>query len=160
MRTVLLILMVSVLIATTAAQAADAGPIVYRVTEAPEFFDPTDECPEGGGVATMRTGAGLELGTSRLCLQAVDFTCEPVCVQRQFGALTNTFAGGQIFINVVFRDVFNKDFSHARHFARGSVAGGTGAYAGSTGYLQGRGSIELDPDFTPHPNLTYRVFLR
>ena len=57
-------------------------------------------------------------------------------------------------------DVFNKDFSHARHFARGSVAGGTGAYAGSTGYLQGRGSIKLDPDFTPHPNLTYRIFLR
>lgn len=155
MRKLMLVLLVATLTAAAGAQAADAGLIVYRVTEAPEPFERTDECPEGGGVATMRSPGGRGIGTSRLCLQNVEFTCERVCVQRETGTLTNTLARGQIVIDVRFKYVFNESFSRALHFATGTVTGGTGAYEEASGWLRGGGPIRFDPDFTAHPNLVY-----
>lgn len=160
MRKLLLVLLVSVLSAATGAQAADSTPIVYRVTDPPVFLEPTDECPAGGGVATMRSSSGAALGTSRLCLHNVEFHCERVCVQQETGTLTNTLARGQIFVDVSFTYVFNASFSRAIHFASGTVTGGTGGYEGSSGWLRGGGPITFDPDFSAHPNLVYVVHVR
>lgn len=155
MRKLLIVLLLAAMTAATAAQAADTALIVYRVTEAPEFVGPTDECPAGGGVATMRSPGGREIGTSRLCLQNVEFTCQRICVQRETGTLTNTLARGQIFVDVSFRYVFNKSFSRAIHFATGTVTGGTGAYEEASGWLRGGGPIRFDPDVDP--NLIYVI---
>ena len=160
MRKLLLVLLVSVLTAAAGAQAADSALVVYRVTEAPEFFEPTDECPAGGGVATMRSPAGQKIGTSRLCLRSVEFTCERVCIQRETGTLTNTLARGQIFVDVSFKYVFNETFSRAIHSATGTVTGGTGVYKAASGWLRGGGPIRFDPDFTAHPNLIYVIGVR
>ena len=160
MRKLVLVLLVATLTAAAGAQAADRALIVYRVTEAPEPLGRTDECPEGGGVATMRSPSGREIGKSRLCLQNVEFTCERVCVQRETGRLTNTLARGQIFLDVRFNYIFNESFSRAVHFATGTVTGGTEAYEGSSGSLRGGGPIRFDPDFTAHPNLVYVTRVR
>jgi hypothetical protein len=160
MRKLLLVLMVSALSAAAGAQAADTAQIAYRVTEAPAFFEPTGECPEGGGVATMRAPGGREIGTSRLCLQSVEFTCERVCTLRETGTLTNTLARGEIVVDVSFTYVFNESFSRALHSATGTVAGGTGAYEGASGRLSGGGPVRFDADFTAHPNLVYVIRVR
>lgn len=160
MRKLLLILFIAALGAAAGAQAAERALIVYRVTEAPEFFDPTDECPAGGGVAVMRSPGGRDIGRSRLCLQSVEFTCGRVCVQRETGTLTNTFSRGQIVIDVSFKYVFNESFTRAIHSAAGTVTGGTGAYAASSGWLLGGGPIDFDPDFSAHPNLVYVIGVR
>jgi hypothetical protein len=150
----------SALGAAAGARAADSALIVYRITEEPVPFGETDECPMGGGIATMRSPGGREIGTSRLCVQSEEFACEPVCVLRRVGTLTNTFAGGQILVDVSFRDTFNETFSRAIHSANGTVTGGTGVYSGSSGWLMGGGLIGLDPDFTAHPNLVYAIRVR
>jgi hypothetical protein len=155
MRRLLSVLFLLTLTAAAAAHAADSTLIVYRVTEAPEFLEPSDQCPAGAGLATMRSPGGRETGTSRLCLQNVEFTCERVCMQRESGTLTNTFAGGQIFIDVTFEYVFNESFSRALHSATGTVTGGTGAYDAASGRLGGGGPISLQPDFDP--NLLYLI---
>jgi hypothetical protein len=160
MRTLFIILLLAALTAATGAHAAGAGPIVYRVTEAPVFFEPTDECPAGGGIATMRTPLGESIGTSRLCLVNVEFSCEPICVQQETGTLMNTFANGAVVVDVSFQYVFDKTFSRAAHSATGTITGGTGAYAGAAGTLRGSGTIGFDPDFTPHPNLLYVLRVR
>jgi hypothetical protein len=160
MRKLVLVLFLAALAMAAGAQAAQSAVIVYRVTDAPEFFEPTDECPAGGGVATMRSPGGRVIGTSRLCLENVEFTCERVCVQRETGTLTNTLAQGQIFVDVSFTYVFNESFSRAIHSATGTVTGGAGAYSGSSGWLSGGGVISFDPDFTAHPNLVYVIRVR
>jgi hypothetical protein len=160
MRKLVLVLFVAALAATAGAHAAESALIVYRVTEAPEFFEPTDECPAGGGVATMRSPGGRVIGTSRLCLRNVEFTCERVCVQREIGTLANTLARGQIFVDVSFTYVFNESFSRATHFAKGTVTGGTRAYDEASGWLKGGGPIRFDPDFTARPNLVYVIRVR
>jgi hypothetical protein len=162
MRKLFLLMTVLTLVAAAGAQAVDAALVVYRVTDAPGPLEPSDvdNCPAGGGVATMRSPAGRPIGTSRLCLQNVEFICEPFCVQRETGTLTNTLARGQIFVDVSFTYVFNESFTRAIHFATGTVTGGTGAFVGSSGSLWGGGLIRFDPDFTPYPNLVYAIRVR
>ena len=160
MRKLVLVLFLAALVAAASAQAAESAFIVYRVTEAPEFFEPTEECPAGGGVATMRSPHGQVVGTSRLCLQNVEFTCAPSCVQRETGTLTNTLAGGQIIVDVSFAYIFDATFSRVVHSATGTVTGGTGVYSGSSGSLGGGGVITFDSDFTAHPNLVYVIRVR
>ena len=116
MRNLVLVLFLAALAAAGGAHASSA-PIVYRVTDAPEFFEPNDDCPAGGGVATMRSPGGRVIGTSRVCLQDVGSACDRVCVQQETGTLTNTFARGQIFLDVSFTYVFDTSFSRAIHSA-------------------------------------------
>ncbi len=111
-------------------------------------------------LATIRSLRGREIGTSRLCLQTADFTCQRVCVQRETGTLTNTLPRGEITIDVFFKYVFNESFSRAIQSAAGRVTGGTGAYESSSGRLRGGGPIEFDADGTPHPNLVYVIRIR
>ena len=146
-----------VLVAAAPAQSAVKGAVVVRVTSV-EFLEPTAECPVGRAVSPLLPILG-SAGTVVVCLETFAFDCDPGCRQVLTGTATWSLAGGQIFTRIRIEEFVADDFSSAQVRWTGTVTGGTGAYAGTTGRLVGAGTVQYPPDAMPVPNLLFVLVL-
>ncbi len=91
--------------------------------------------------------------------QKRDIECPQNCTVTETARQTFSFREGTVVVaaRLIYR--YNSDFSFALHTISGTVVGGTGRYAGASGWLVGGGPIRIDPDFTPHPQLTEFLIL-
>lgn len=151
------------LIATAVlACAASAGatspiqldPVHVRITDAPTFLGPTPKCPAFRSHVALRSPSGQLRGTSLLCVQSV----AEGALSTEKGSLKLFLPGGTIELDVTLVDDFG-NFPEVTQTATGSVTHGTGNYLGATGSLTGGGTIVIDPDGNPHPDLALTVDL-
>jgi hypothetical protein len=155
LRSVLLVtLAAAVFGSSAAASTATREAIVFRIVDTPVFLEPTAECPYGRGEAQLRSLRGAIVGRVENCVLASEFSCEGRCTLTERARQTFHLRDGTIDVSARLIYRFSDDFSFALHTISGSIVGGTGRYAGASGWLVGGGLIRFDPDFTPHPELT------
>ena len=86
------------------------------------------------------------LGSGTACLQGGDFACFPIpfpgCRQTTLSTFTFNLPAGTITAPMTLQEVFTSESSLVQ-VGRGNIAGGTGAFEGATGSVQGGGLIRF-----------------
>jgi hypothetical protein len=135
--------------------------IVYRITEAPEYFFPgPDEPCCYTGTVEIENLRGSPIGTTTLHVSVPpEERMGPPYQFIETGTLSVELPRGELIFDVTFVDTYNADRTAVAHFARGVLTDATGVYRGTEGNLRGAGIALFDADGTASPFLTYHVRL-
>ena len=136
--------------ALLAASAARAQPdLAHTVTvvkiQDVVFTGSTGDCLDVAEFLLL-SPAGEPLGSGAACLQGGDFACFPIpfpgCRQTTLSTFSFNLPAGTITAPMTLQEVFTSESSLVQ-VGRGNIAGGTGAFEGATGSVQGGGPIRF-----------------
>lgn len=157
---VLLTCTTAALLAPFAAQAQPNSERTVTVVKIQEvvFTGPTSDCLDVAEFPLL-SSSGERIGSGTACLEGGDFSCFPTpfagCRQTTLSTFTFNLPGGSITAAMTLREIFTSESSLVQ-VGRGNVVGGTEAFEGATGSVQGGGPIRFMAEGI-QANLTYVV---
>jgi hypothetical protein len=159
--TMLLVLAAAVAAAPAGARSQDDDKkIVVRVMDL-QFGDPTASCVAGVATYSLVSPAGAVVGSGTACLTSFASDC-PLqvfigCHETVLSTLTFNFVGrGSVTAPSTFNDVWISDTTVVIRVT-GEITDGTGEFAGASGSMTGRGTIDYS---APQPDATWVVRLK
>jgi hypothetical protein len=120
---------------------AACGGATHARTDILEQVDTTPTRRSADGCAFLIHAALVNGGTQTTCISSLDGVPGPGVVMHSNGTMTFGLRNGSIRTRVRITQRFGPDGAHAHQTVRGSIVGGTRAYAAARGTISGRGTL-------------------